>query len=121
MAHPDFRDYSCCATVAIREVAYQLVCIAAVVAVGWYLFQNAADNLARQDIATGFDYLGREAGFIISETPIDYQPSDSYGRALLVGVAQHAHGVAARHRASARLSARWSALRGFRTIRCFRG
>ncbi|MET0576220.1 MAG: ABC transporter permease subunit [Mesorhizobium sp.] len=70
----------------IREVAYQLVCIAAVVAVGWYLFENAAANLARQDIATGFDYLSREAGFIMSETPIDYQPSDSYGRALLVGL-----------------------------------
>ena len=69
-----------------REVAYQLLCVAAVVAIGWYLFGNAAANLAKQDIATGFGYLNREAGFIISETPIAYEPSDSYARALLVGL-----------------------------------
>lgn len=69
-----------------REVAYQLLCVGAVVAIGWYLFSNAAANLAKQDIATGFGYLNREAGFIISETPIAYEPSDSYARALLVGL-----------------------------------
>ncbi|MDH6233048.1 general L-amino acid transport system permease protein [Mesorhizobium soli] len=69
-----------------RELAYQVVCVAAVVGCGWYLLSNALANLAHQDIATGFDYLGREAGFIISETPIAYEPSDSYGRALLVGL-----------------------------------
>jgi general L-amino acid transport system permease protein len=69
-----------------REIAYQIVCVVAVVAIGWYLFSNAAANLARQDIATGFGYLGREASFIISETPIAYEPSDSYARALLVGL-----------------------------------
>jgi len=70
----------------LRGVVYQSVCVAAVLAAGWYLFSNAAANLARQDIATGFGYLGREAGFIISETPIAYEPSDSYARALLVGL-----------------------------------
>ncbi|PSJ56916.1 amino acid ABC transporter permease [Pseudaminobacter soli (ex Li et al. 2025)] len=69
-----------------RELAYQLICVAVVVGCGWYLLSNALANLARQDIATGFNYLGREAGFIISETPIAYEPSDSYGRALLVGL-----------------------------------
>ncbi|MGE0279981.1 MAG: amino acid ABC transporter permease [Rhizobiaceae bacterium] len=68
-----------------REIAYQIVCVVAVLAIGWYLFSNAAANLAKQDIATGFDYLNREAGFIISETPIAYEASDSYARALLVG------------------------------------
>lgn len=70
----------------VRELAYQVICVAAVVAVGWYLLSNALANLARQDIATGFGYLGREAGFVISETPIAYEPSDSYARALLVGL-----------------------------------
>jgi general L-amino acid transport system permease protein len=70
----------------VRELAYQLICVVAVVGCVWYLLSNALANLARQDIATGFDYLGREAGFIISETPIAYEPSDSYGRALLVGL-----------------------------------
>lgn len=69
-----------------RGIAYQVICIAAVVLAGWYLFHNASTNLARQDIATGFGYLDREAGFIISETPIAYEPTNSYGRALLVGL-----------------------------------
>ncbi|WP_378941055.1 amino acid ABC transporter permease [Mesorhizobium sp. ANAO-SY3R2] len=69
-----------------RELAYQVVCVVAVAICGWYLLQNALGNLAQQDIATGFDYLGREAGFIISETPIAYEPSHSYGRAVLVGL-----------------------------------
>lgn len=70
----------------VRELAYQVACVAAVVACGWYLLHNALGNLAQQDIATGFGYLGREAGFIISETPIAYEPSDSYARAVLVGL-----------------------------------
>lgn len=69
-----------------RELAYQVICVGAVVLCGWYLLQNALANLAQQDIATGFAYLGREAGFIISETPIAYEPSDSYARAVLVGL-----------------------------------
>jgi hypothetical protein len=36
--------------------------------------------------ATGFRYLSREAGLVISQSLIDYKPSDTYGRAILVGV-----------------------------------
>nr|WP_247887404.1 amino acid ABC transporter permease [Azospirillum sp. SYSU D00513] len=60
--------------------------IGAVVALGWYLISNTLENLARQAIATGFDFLEREASFGIGEHMIDYAPSDSYGRAFLVGV-----------------------------------
>lgn len=70
----------------VRELAYQVLCMAAVIGCGWYLLSNALANLAKQDIATGFDYLGREASFIISDTPIAYEASDSYARALLVGL-----------------------------------
>ena len=49
------------------------------------LASNAADNLARQNIATGFAFLWREAGFGISEHLIAYSPADTYARALLVG------------------------------------
>ena len=60
-------------------------------------------NLAARNIKTGFDFLGREAGFEIGETLIAYSPAASYARALLVGflntlqVADHRH--RARHRA----------------------
>ena len=70
----------------VRAVAYQIVAVAAVVSIGLYLFGNVSDKLAEQNIATGFGFLGREAGFVISQAFIDYQPSDTYGRALLVGI-----------------------------------
>jgi general L-amino acid transport system permease protein len=64
----------------------QLAVVAAVVALGAYLVHNTLVNMAREGVATGFSYLGREASFEIGETLIAYAPSDSYARALLVGV-----------------------------------
>lgn len=70
-----------------RAIFYQVLAIAAVAALAWSMFATASANLAKQDIATGFGYLSRQAGFVISEAAIPYQSSDSVGRALLVGVA----------------------------------
>ena len=69
-----------------RAVVYQILVVGAVVLVGWFLISNTLDNLARRSIATGFDFLEREASFGIGESLIDYSPKDSYGRAFLVGV-----------------------------------
>jgi general L-amino acid transport system permease protein len=71
----------------VRAIAYQVIAVATVILVGLYLFSNVSQKLAEQNIATGFGFLGREAGFVISQTFIDYKPSDTYGRALLVGIA----------------------------------
>ena len=70
----------------IRAWIYQCVAIGAVVSVGWIMFQTASGNLARQNIVTGFDFLGRQAGFVISELAIPYEPTDSVAHALLVGL-----------------------------------
>ncbi len=43
-------------------------------------------NLERQKIASGFDYLGREAGFEIGDSMISYSPANTYARAILVGM-----------------------------------
>jgi general L-amino acid transport system permease protein len=72
-------------TARLRIVLLQALVIGAVVALAAYLVHNTLDNLARQGIATGFAYLGRQASFEIAERLIDYSPADSYGRALLVG------------------------------------
>lgn len=69
-----------------RGIVYQVVVVAAVVALGWYLVHNTLTNLAARGIATGFDFLGREAGFDIGEGVIPYSASDSYFRALAVGL-----------------------------------
>jgi general L-amino acid transport system permease protein len=69
-----------------RAIAAQILVLAALLALAAWLAVNAADNLRRQGVATGFGFLWREASFAISSTLIAYRPSDSYGRALLVGL-----------------------------------
>lgn len=70
-----------------RALFYQWLAIGFIGLVVWSMFTTASQNLARQDIATGFSYLSRQAGFVISETSIAYQPTDYVSRALLVGLA----------------------------------
>src|SRR5258708_38768949 len=72
----------------IRSIAYQIVLVGGVVALGAYLVHNTLVNLDRQGIATGFGFLDREAAFEIAEPPIDYSPADTYGRAFLVGLSK---------------------------------
>lgn len=69
-----------------RGIIYQIATAAAVAFIGYYLISNVQDNMARQSIASGFDFLEKEAAFEIGETPIKYSAADTYGRALVVGV-----------------------------------
>jgi len=70
----------------VRAIAYQVIAVTSVALVAYYLFSNVSQKLAEQNIATGFAFLGRQAGFVISQTFIDYQPSDTYAHALLAGI-----------------------------------
>ncbi len=70
----------------VRSVIYQILVFGGVFLLGWFLVNNTMTNLERQDIATGFGFLSKEAAFGISESLIAYTPSDTYGHALLVGV-----------------------------------
>ncbi len=69
-----------------RAFLYQALAVGSIVLLGLYLFSNVSQKLAEQNIATGFGFLSREAGFVISQTLIDYKPSDTYGRAILAGI-----------------------------------
>ncbi|MDP8919143.1 MAG: amino acid ABC transporter permease, partial [Pseudomonadota bacterium] len=69
-----------------RAILYQVIAVGSIVLLGLYLFSNVSQKLAEQNIATGFGFLSREAGFVISQTLIDYRPTDTYGRALLAGI-----------------------------------
>ncbi|MCA0401910.1 MAG: ABC transporter permease subunit [Proteobacteria bacterium] len=69
-----------------RAIFYQVLAVGAVILVGLYLFSNVSRKLAEQNIVTGFDFLWREAGFVISQTLIDYKPTDSYAWALVTGI-----------------------------------
>ena len=48
--------------------------------------QNMLGSLQQQGIALGFDFLGNGAGFDIGEALIRYANTDSFARALLVGL-----------------------------------
>ena len=71
----------------VRNVVWQALIVGAVIAVIWWLVDNTTRNLAARRIATGFDFMGRTAGFAIGERLVEYDPASStYGRALLVGI-----------------------------------
>jgi general L-amino acid transport system permease protein len=69
-----------------RAIVYQAVALGVVLTLGYYLFAITQANLQRQHIATGFSFIGREAGFEIGESMISFSATNTYARALLVGV-----------------------------------
>jgi general L-amino acid transport system permease protein len=50
------------------------------------LYLNATTNLARQGLTVGYGFMKNPASFGIGESFIPYDPSDTYARALLVGL-----------------------------------
>src|SRR6201987_5843726 len=71
---------------AIRGVLYQILFVGIIVALLAFLVHNTVVNLRRQNIASGFGFLDREAAFGIGESLIPYSPADTYARAFLVGL-----------------------------------
>jgi general L-amino acid transport system permease protein len=71
---------------AIRGIVLQVLFVAAVLALGAFLVHNTVVNLRRQNIASGFGFLDREAAFGIGESLIAYSPADTYARAFFVGL-----------------------------------
>ena len=69
-----------------RGVLFQILALLAVAAAIWFLAHNTQKNMDTRGIQSGFDFLGSTAGFDIGETLIDYHPSESYGKAIWVGV-----------------------------------
>lgn len=70
----------------IRGWVFQVVVVALVGLLAWFLVSNTIENLQRQKIASGFHYLEREAGFEIGDTMIQYSPASTYARAIFVGL-----------------------------------
>ncbi|MBN9018602.1 MAG: amino acid ABC transporter permease [Rhizobiales bacterium] len=69
-----------------RGVIVQLVFVAVLAWFVWDVIDNTARNLQRANIAAGYGFLNRTAGFGIVQTLIDYAETSSYGRAVLVGL-----------------------------------
>src|SRR5690606_29247792 len=51
-----------------------------------FIVQNTASNLEARGIASGFGFLGSQAGYQLDNTLIPYGPTDTHARAFLVGL-----------------------------------
>src|SRR4029079_9472086 len=69
----------------IRATAFQIVLLVALLVLGYEIVTNTAENLRKQNIASGFGFLGRTSGFDVSQTLIDYSSKSTYARAFWVG------------------------------------
>ena len=70
----------------VQAIIWQAVVLGLVLLGAWLLYRNTMHNLAARNIKTGYDFLGREAGFEIGEVLVAYSPAASYAHALLVGL-----------------------------------
>lgn len=67
--------------------ALQIAVFLGLILIGGGLWTTLAANLARLGLTPGFGFLTRAANFEIGESPISYAAGDSYGRAILAGLA----------------------------------
>ena len=78
-------------SIAFRRAAIQVGAAVALLLFGWFLLKNLAANLSSDGIVIDFGFLFQESGFDVNESLLPYSASDSYGRALLVGLANTVH------------------------------
>jgi general L-amino acid transport system permease protein len=70
----------------VRRIAYQVLLVALLAFAAVWVVNNVAENLRRQNIASGFEFLGRTAGFDVAQSLIEYSNLSTYGRAIWVGL-----------------------------------
>lgn len=69
-----------------RGLLLQALLVIALSALVYEIVSNTAINLKKQNIASGFGFLGNPAGFDISQTLVSYSNKSSYAAAFLVGL-----------------------------------
>jgi general L-amino acid transport system permease protein len=69
-----------------RQAVYQILLVIALIIGFWAIAHNVAVNLARQNIASGFGFWTRTAGFDISQTLIEFNNQSTYGKAFWAGL-----------------------------------
>ena len=69
-----------------RKYTIQVLVLLAIIVVASILIDIASDSLQKQNIASGFGFLQREAAFEIGETLTDYSATSSFADALFAGL-----------------------------------
>lgn len=72
--------------VRFLQILAQVLFVVVLAAAAGFLYANVSTNLSRQGLTVGLGFLRNPANFDIGEQAIPYQPSNSYGRAILVGL-----------------------------------
>ncbi len=70
----------------VRGAFFQIAFVVALVWLAWSIGENTARNLQKANIAAGYGFLDRTAGFGIVQKLVAYTEASTYGRALLVGL-----------------------------------
>lgn len=70
----------------IRAFVFQALLLLFVGYLCYSFISNAYENMQRQNLAGGFNFLGFTSGFDINFTLIEYNETSTYGRVLLVGL-----------------------------------
>lgn len=71
---------------AFRGLVYQVIAIAAIGLVIWYLAHNTLVNMRERGIQSGFDFLTSTAGFDIGESLFPFDSAQDYWVAFMVGL-----------------------------------
>src|SRR5512132_3200482 len=71
---------------AFRGLVYQVIAVAVIALVVWFLASNTQTNMRIRGIQSGFDFLGQPAGFSIGESLFPFDSGESYWRAFGVGL-----------------------------------
>ena len=71
---------------AFRGLVYQVIAVAAIALVAWFLVHNTLENMRVRGIQSGFDFLTQPAGFDIGESLYPFDSAEAYWRAFLVGL-----------------------------------
>lgn len=69
-----------------RALLLQVLVVLALVAFVFAIASNVGANLKKQNVASGFGFLDRTAGFDISQKLIPYENTSTFGRAFVVGL-----------------------------------
>jgi general L-amino acid transport system permease protein len=69
-----------------RALLYQALALAVLALAVWLVAHNTLANMRVRGIQSGFDFLDATAGFDIGESPIAFSATDSYAKALGVGL-----------------------------------
>lgn len=71
---------------AFRQIVYQALTLLLIGGVIYFAWTNAAQNLARANMTSGFGFLNSRAGFDVAQSLIAYSSDSTYFRALQVGL-----------------------------------